>query len=67
IFPRLAKKYQLIISSHSIFPILLQKKTNLRQNTIIELSPNYSRDCLNALGRAIDLYNHLHDYDKDGF
>ena len=51
IFPMLAKKYQLIISSHSVFPLLL------RRDDVVELSRYYPASCLKELGEAIDKYN----------
>ncbi|GEM_PF-1311821 len=57
IFPQLSKKYQLIISTHSIFPILLQKERTFRKDNIIELSPRYLEHCLQELGDAIEFYN----------
>lgn len=57
IFPRLSKKYQLIISSHSIFPVLLRKNTSIRYDNILELSPYYRLQCVQALGDAIEHYN----------
>jgi predicted ATPase len=59
LFPRLSKKYQLITSSHSIFPLLLQRRTSLRKNTIFEMAPDYIQSCINELGDAIDMYNYL--------
>ena len=57
LFARLSKKYQLIIATHSIFPILLRRDSNLRRDHIILLSPQYDHVCLQELGRAIDYYN----------
>ncbi|TVR90857.1 MAG: AAA family ATPase [Spirochaetaceae bacterium] len=57
IFPRLSKKYQLIISTHSIFPVLLRTESSFRSDNIIELSPYYRLQCLQALGEAIEHYN----------
>ena len=57
IFPRLSKKYQLIISTHSIFPILLQKERTFRKDIIIELNPRYLEHCLQELGDAIEFFN----------
>ena len=59
IFPRLSKKYQLIISTHSIFPILLRKNDSLRRDTLIELSASYGRQCVRELGAAIGHFNDL--------
>ncbi len=57
IFPRLARKYQLILSSHSIFPILLQKQNLLREDVIIQLHTGYVDACVGELADAIDRYN----------
>ncbi len=57
IFPQLSKKYQLIISTHSIFPVLLQKERTFRKDNIIELTPRYVEHCLQELGDAIGFYN----------
>lgn len=54
---QLCKKYQLVISSHSLFPILLQRNNSLRQDTVIVLEPDYDDICLSQLGLAIDYYN----------
>lgn len=51
IFPLLAKKYQLIISTHSVFPLLL------RMDDVIALDNSYPDFCLKELGSAIDKYN----------
>lgn len=51
IFPLLAKKYQLIISTHSVFPLLL------RRDDVIALNNSYPDACLKELGSAIDKYN----------
>ncbi|TVQ96026.1 MAG: ATP-binding cassette domain-containing protein [Spirochaetaceae bacterium] len=53
----LSKKYQLIISTHSIFPLLLQRDNSLRRDTILVLAPQYDGVCLSELGKAIDYYN----------
>ena len=57
IFPLLIKKYQLIISSHSVFPILLKRDNNLRCDTIIQLYNNYSDLCISELAAAVDYFN----------
>jgi len=56
IIPELARKYQVIVSSHSIFPILLQKHNILRDDKIIELHPDYIRYCIDSLANSIDFY-----------
>jgi predicted ATPase len=57
IFPRLLKKYQLIVSTHSIFPLLLKKESSLRQDNIISLHSGYEEICINELAKAVDYYN----------
>lgn len=57
LFGRLSKKYQLIISSHSVFPILLRRDNLLRQDNIIVLADQYDRICLAELARAVDYFN----------
>jgi len=56
IFPVLIKKYQLIIASHSIFPILLQKNTTLRSDNLISLYKNYDHTCVDVLIQAYKKY-----------
>lgn len=53
----LCKKYQLIVSTHSIFPLLLQRDNSLRRDTIVMLEPNYGEICVSQLGRAIEYFN----------
>ena len=53
----LSKKYQLIISTHSIFPILLKRDRSARKDNIIVLAENYDEICLKELSRAIDYFN----------
>ncbi|MBN1648308.1 MAG: AAA family ATPase [Spirochaetales bacterium] len=57
IVPRIIKKYQLIVSTHSIFPLLLQKDTQFRKDNIITLYRNYDYSCIASLKYAIDFYN----------
>ncbi len=57
LFSKLSKKYQLIISSHSIFPILLKRDNLLRQDNIIVLADKYAEICVTELGRAISYFN----------
>jgi len=57
LFPRLARKYQLVVSSHSIMPILLQKQNLLREDIIIQLHSGYIDACIKELAAAIDHYN----------
>ena len=54
---KLSKKYQLILSTHSIFPILLKRDNLLRQDTIIVLAERYAEICVSELGRAIEYFN----------
>jgi hypothetical protein len=53
----LSKKYQLIIATHSIFPILLQRNSNVRQDNVIVLEPQYKEICIQELGSAIEYFN----------
>lgn len=57
LFGRLSKKYQLIIATHSIFPILLKRDNLLRQDNIIVLEEHYAEICLGELERAIRYFN----------
>ncbi|TVR31608.1 MAG: ATP-binding cassette domain-containing protein [Spirochaetaceae bacterium] len=57
LFGRLCKKYQLIVSTHSIFPILLRRDSSLRRDNIIVLADRYAEICVAELGRAIAYYN----------
>lgn len=57
VFSRLSKKYQLIISTHSIFPVLLRRENSLRTDNIIVLAPRYDEICLHELRRAILYFN----------
>ncbi|KGE72751.1 ATP-binding cassette domain-containing protein [Spirochaeta lutea] len=60
IISQLCKKYQLVISTHSIFPLLLQRDNSLRRDTIHMLEPRYGDICLEQLGKAIEYYNRQH-------
>ncbi|WP_319561785.1 AAA family ATPase [Marispirochaeta sp.] len=53
----LSKKYQLIISTHSIFPILLKRDRSVRRDNIIVLAKDYDEICLKELGKAVDYFN----------
>jgi hypothetical protein len=53
----LCKKYQLIVSTHSVFPLLLQRDNALRRDTIVMLEPHYGEICLAQLGEAIEYFN----------
>lgn len=57
VLPTLIKKYQVIVSTHSIFPLLLRKDTSLRSDNIIQLYHDYSEICIGELAEAIDHYN----------
>ncbi len=57
IVSQLSRKYQLIIASHSIFPILLQRDNNLRRDTVVMLEQHYGEICVNQLGRAVEYFN----------
>lgn len=57
LFGRLSKKYQLIISTHSIFPILLKRDNPIRRDNIIVLADGYAEICIIELGRAIKYFN----------
>ncbi|NBC30348.1 MAG: AAA family ATPase, partial [Spirochaetes bacterium] len=53
IIPKLSKKYQLILSTHSIFPLLLRRDNPSRQDKLIELSEGYATICVEELHRAV--------------
>jgi predicted ATPase len=55
--PRLSKKYQLILATHSIFPLLLRRDNLQRTDVLIELTESYARQCRDVLSHAIDYYN----------
>jgi predicted ATPase len=57
IVARLCKKYQLIIATHSLFPILLRRDNALRQDNLITLEPDYAEICVAELGEAIEYFN----------
>jgi len=57
IFGQLSKKYQLIVSTHSVFPLLLRRNNAQRIDEIHELVSDYKRQCLAELADAIDYYN----------
>ncbi len=57
ILPRLGKKYQLIVATHSVFPLLLRKESSLRTDNVIQLSQGYDNICLEELRRAITFFN----------
>lgn len=57
IFPKLSKKYQLIISTHSIFPILLSRENSIKPDNIINLAPQYAEICIQELERAVKFFN----------
>lgn len=55
--PLLIKKYQVLVSTHSVFPLLFRKDTVLRQDVILELDRAYVEACLRELSEAVDHYN----------
>ncbi len=57
VFGKLSKKYQLIVSTHSIFPILLKRDNLLRRDNLIVLAEHYAEICVAELGRAIEYFN----------
>ena len=57
LFGRLSKQYQLIISTHSVFPILLRRNSTLRQDNIVVLAERYAEVCVLELGKAIRRFN----------
>ena len=57
IFPKLSKKYQLIISTHSIFPILLKRENSIKPDNLISLAPQYPEICVLELERAVSFFN----------
>ncbi len=58
---KLSKKYQLIISTHSIFPVLLKRDNDRRRDTLIELAPEYVSICTTELRNAIRYFNEHQD------
>jgi predicted ATPase len=65
VFALLSKKYQLIISTHSIFPILLKRDNLLRQDNIMVLEERYAEICVAELGRAIEYFNKTNSEDGE--
>ncbi len=57
IIPKLSKKYQLIISTHSILPLLLRRDNLLREDRIFELTPGYAYICVDELHAAVRHFN----------
>jgi hypothetical protein len=57
IIPRLSKKYQLILSTHSIFPLLLRRDNPSRHDKIVELTSGYAATCIEELHRAVRYFN----------
>jgi predicted ATPase len=57
VFARLSRKYQLIISTHSIFPILLKRESRYRKDNLIVLSEKYAEICVSELGKAVKFFN----------
>lgn len=54
---KLSKKYQLILSSHSVFPVLLRRDNDRRRDTVVELAENYVSICMTELRNAISYFN----------
>jgi len=61
IFPKLSKKYQLIISTHSIFPVLLHRAHGLKADNLIVLEPRYAEVCVHELEKAVRFFNRQGD------
>ncbi|MFP4376575.1 MAG: AAA family ATPase [Spirochaetales bacterium] len=61
IFGQLSKKYQLIVSTHSVFPLLLRRNNAQRVDEVHELVADYKHQCLAELAEAIDYYNERGD------
>ena len=59
IVPKLSKKYQLIISTHSIFPVLLNRSNSIKPDNIISLAPQYAEICVHELERAVKFFNSI--------
>ncbi len=57
IFPKLSRKYQLIISTHSIFPILLRRENSIKPDNLISLAAQYPEICVRELERAVKFFN----------
>ncbi len=57
IFPKLSRKYQLIISTHSIFPILLRRENSIKPDNLISLAVQYPEICVRELERAVKFFN----------
>jgi len=57
LFAKLSKKYQLIIATHSIFPILLKRDNPLRKDNLIVLEDRYAEICVAELRKAIEYFN----------
>ena len=53
LFPRLAKKCRLIISTRRIFPLLLERHSVRRDDAIVERVDGYAALCVHLLGGAI--------------
>ena len=61
---KLSKKYQLIISTHSIFPVFLKRDNDLRRDNLIVLSDRYAEACVSEVAKAIEYFNRAHDHDR---
>jgi hypothetical protein len=57
VFFKLSWKYQLIISTHSIFPVLLKQESRYRKDNLIVLSEKYAEICVSELGKAVKFFN----------
>jgi len=57
LFVRLSKRYQLIIATHSVFPILLRRSSHLRQDNLVVLTERYAEICVSELDKAIRRFN----------
>jgi predicted ATPase len=61
LMPKLSKKYQLIVSTHSVFPILLRRDNPLREDRLFDLGDRYAEFCVLKLGEAISFFNSTGD------
>jgi predicted ATPase len=61
IIPHLSKKYQLIVATHSVFPLLLRRDNPQRTDVLLELTESYAQQCLDSLASAVDYYNERGD------
>lgn len=61
IIPKLSKKYQLILSTHSIFPILLYRTNSIKPDNLIDLGEKFSESCITELEKAVRVFNKFQD------